>query len=405
MESHGQTADPIEALTTALRADDVARVAALLERHPSLRPRLNEPIPGDAFGTLPLLALARAGRREMIELLLRHGADIDARSQWWAGGFGVLDWCPPGLAPFLIERGATVTAHAAARLAMLDRLQALVAADPSLVHARGGDGQTPLHVAATVEVARWLLDHGAEIDTRDVDHESTPAQYMLGDRRDVARFLVERGCRTDILMAAAIGDIDRVRAHLDEDPASVRTRVSARHFPMRDPRAGGTIYLWTLGPHKSAHVIARDLGRGDIYALLMERSPDDLRLSEGCRAADDETVRAVLARRPELAADLSDDARAELVAAAQVNDIVAARRLLAAGWPADARGEHGDTALHHAAWYGNVELVRELLRRGAPPDAVENRYGGTPIDWARHGATQCATKDAGDHAGVIAALS
>ena len=47
------------------------------------------------------------------------------------------------------------------------------------MHARGGDGQTPLHFASTVEVAEFLLENGAEIDARDVDHESTPAQYML----------------------------------------------------------------------------------------------------------------------------------------------------------------------------------------------------------------------------------
>jgi len=41
-----------------------------------------------------------------------------------------------------------------------------------------------------------------------VDHESTPAQYMLRvqqkrrnprNRQEVARYLVSRGCRTDIL--------------------------------------------------------------------------------------------------------------------------------------------------------------------------------------------------------------
>jgi hypothetical protein len=105
------------------------------------------------------------------------------------------------------------------------------AADPDVVHARGGDGQTPLHFASTVEVAEFLLANGAEIDARDVDHESTPAQYMLRveqkrhyprDRQDVARYLVARGCRTDILMAAALGDADLVRRHLDADAGCIR---------------------------------------------------------------------------------------------------------------------------------------------------------------------------------------
>jgi ankyrin repeat protein len=77
----------------------------------------------------------------------------------------------------------------AAQLGRLDDLRALVAANPQSVHLRGGDGQTPLHVAPTVAIAEFLLSHGADIDARDVDHESTPAQY----HPDVALFLVERG--------------------------------------------------------------------------------------------------------------------------------------------------------------------------------------------------------------------
>ena len=49
-------------------------------------------------------------------------------------------------------------------------------------------------VPSTIEIAAFLLDHGAEIDARDIDHESTPAQYMVDDRQDVARYLVSRGC-------------------------------------------------------------------------------------------------------------------------------------------------------------------------------------------------------------------
>ena len=85
------------------------------------------------------------------------GADIRKRTEWWAGGFGVLDDCDPGMVEFLIERGAVLDAHSAARLGMMPKLRELVAADPGVVHARGGDGQTPLHFASTVEVAEFLL--------------------------------------------------------------------------------------------------------------------------------------------------------------------------------------------------------------------------------------------------------
>src|SRR5262249_3156691 len=151
-----------------------------------------------------------------IDALLRAGADINARSHLWAGGLSVLDECAEDMAAFLMERGAVLDAHAAARLGMFQQLQELVAANPGVVAARGAHGQPPLHFASTLEIAQSLLEHGAEIDARDLQHESTPAQHMLRvlqarhyrrDRQDIARYLVARGCRTDLLMAAALGDL------------------------------------------------------------------------------------------------------------------------------------------------------------------------------------------------------
>ena len=89
----------------------------------------------------------------MIDALLQAGADINARTRWWAGSFGVLDSANGDLANYLITRGATLDIHAAARLGMIDRVRELLALNPQLVHARGGDGQFPLHFAATPEIA------------------------------------------------------------------------------------------------------------------------------------------------------------------------------------------------------------------------------------------------------------
>ncbi|MEP7002839.1 MAG: ankyrin repeat domain-containing protein, partial [bacterium] len=239
--------DSFTALANAVRANDTALAGDLLQKHPELSGKLNDHMPGGDFGGKLMLKAAEERNREMIELLLRHGADINTRSDWWAGSFGVLDSCEAEFAPFLITHGATVDAHAAARLGMTADLMALVSTNPAVVHARGGDGQTPLHFASSVEIAQFLLEHGADRDALDVDHESTPAQWMVRDRQDVARFLVTRGCRTDILMAAALGAVELVRRHLDDNAASVRTRVSAEYFPMRNRHAGGSIYIWTLG--------------------------------------------------------------------------------------------------------------------------------------------------------------
>jgi hypothetical protein len=89
-------------------------------------------------------------------------------------------------------------------------------------------------------VHETLLEHGAELDARDVDHESTPAQWMLGERTEVARLLVRRGCWTDLLLAAAVGDVELVRRHLDAAGRGVvEERLRAAAPPCTDGRARG----------------------------------------------------------------------------------------------------------------------------------------------------------------------
>jgi len=397
---------PIDAFGAAVRDNDVARVAELLASHPELKSSINGPVPGGHFGATALIVATQHANREMIEALLASGADVNQRSHWWAGGFSPLDdgENAPWLADFLIERGAVIDPPTAAQLGRLGELKAMIAADPQAVHARGGDGQTALHRARTVEMAAYLLDHGADIDARDVDHESTPAQYLVRTRQDVVRFLVSRGCRTDVLMAAAVGDVDLVRQHLDADPSTIRTRVNHQYFPMRNPHAGGTIYIWTLGANKNAHVIAREFGHAAAYDLLMSRSPDGLKLTAACASGDEATAKALLASNPGLASALDDDDRRMLAHAARDNDNHAVRLMLEAGWPPDVRGQHNGTALHWACFHGNAAMARDLLRHGAPVNVKGDEYNATPLGWARHGSVNGWHSKTGDYDGTIEAL-
>jgi hypothetical protein len=43
-------------------------------------------------------------------------ADLNAKSRWWAGGFGLLHGANPDVAAYAIELHAVVDVHAAARL-------------------------------------------------------------------------------------------------------------------------------------------------------------------------------------------------------------------------------------------------------------------------------------------------
>src|SRR5579859_7629007 len=314
VEAVSRVLTPAELLSAAVCASDANKVARMLEEHPALKARINEPMAG--YGDMQaLFAAVQRSDRKTTDVLLAAGADINVRSRSWAGGIGVLDECAPEMAAFLIERGAIVDAHSAARLGMFEKLQELVEANPTAVRARGAHGQTPLHFASTIEIAQYLLEHGAEIDACDLQHESTPAQHMLRvgqarhyprDRQEIARYLVQRGCQTDILMAAALGDLELVRKHLDADPECVRVTVSDRFFPKRDPRAGGHIYIWTLGANKTPHTVAREFGHEAVLRLLLERSPINLKLAQACELGDEALFRQLLASQPNLVQTLSE---------------------------------------------------------------------------------------------------
>lgn len=404
---------PADALTHAVREMDAAKVRALLKCHPELKARINEPLEGYAFGAQALFAAVQRSDRATIDVLLEAGAEINRRTEWWAGGFGVMDECAPEMVEFLVERGAVIDAHAAARLGMIEKLQELVAAVPEVVRARGGDGQTPLHFASTVEVARFLLEHGAAIDAEDVDHESTAAQYMLRtehkrhyprDRQDVARYLVEHGCRTDILMASALGDLALVRRHLDHDPECIRMSVSPRWFPMKNPRAGGTIYIWTLGQNRTPHTVAREFGHEDVFAALMERTPDDLKLALACELGDEAVFRGYLAKNPETTREIAEPERDRLPNAAQSNNTNAVRLMLEAGWPVNAPGAMGATALHFAGFNGNAEMARTILRFHPELELKSREYAGTALSWALFGSGNGWHSDTGDFVATVKAL-
>ena len=396
--------DPRKALIAAVEANDVAKARDLLERHAILREKINEPAPEIPFGGRPIGAVASTENREMVDLFLDFGADINARSDWAPGSWGVLDGAKPEFADFLISRGARLDAHSAAHLGKLDVLRQIVTAEPSAVHARGGDGQTPLHFARSVEVADFLLSHGADIDALDIDHEGTPAQWMIRDRTELARHLVRRGARTDFLLAVALGDVDLVRRYLDADPKRVRTIVLPEHFPTHGGHAFQHIYMWSLGRNKTAHEIAKDFGHEAVWELLMERSPDDVKLVEACRIGDDNLIADIVRKNPSLTQQLPNEAKRRLVDAAQDERLDLVKRLLAAGWPTDARGQEDGTALHWAAFLGQTEIVRELLRYGAPVDVMEHTHNGTPIHWALYGSVHGWRTQTGDFVGVVDAL-
>jgi ankyrin repeat protein len=353
------------------------------QSHPDLVARINEPL--FAFKS-PAAHVAR-DNLDLLDLLLVYGADINARTSWEKGGFGVLEQVEPERAAPLIARGARIDIWTAANLGRMEEVASLIASDPGLVHAKGGDGKRPLHFARTVEIARYLIEHGAEIDALDDDHDSTPAQHLIGDRPEVAAFLVANGARSDLLLTSALGDVELVRRHLDADPASIAMRVDQDWFPMVDTATnGGHIYQWTLGFHVSAFDIARKRGHTQVLDLLLQRAGPLDQLLDALWHGDDKRADAVLSSDPRLIARAPAKALCQVGDAARNNNTAAANAMLRRGFPVTARSQHGATPLHWAAYHGNPEVLGAVLQRNPPIEAKDSQFQGTAMGWLIHGA-------------------
>ncbi len=206
-----------------------------------------------------------------VDVLLKHGARLNERSRWWAGGFGVLDGVDRPQFDALVARGATIGIHHAAEQGDLEMVRQLLTSDPTAVNRPAGDGQRPLHVAATVEVADLLLSAGADMEARDVDHVATPAQYQVA-RPEVCRWLLSRGAIADIFMACALNDRTLVEQIVRDDPAGLTSQVGhCRHTnPVGGP-AGGHIYLWVLHGATTPLDVASKFGHLELHAWLLAR--------------------------------------------------------------------------------------------------------------------------------------
>jgi ankyrin repeat protein len=189
-----------------------------------------------------------------------------------------------------------------------DGLRAILESDPQAAGAREDGGDSPLMIA---------LYHG---------------------RRDLAELILAHGRQPDGAEAAALGDIDRLRAALDAEPGLI-TRF--------------TNDGWTL-----LH-LAGFFGHVEAVRLLLERGAD----------ANVFSINAM--RNTPLHAGLSGPMR-----------IDGARLLVEAGADVNARQHGGFTPLHSAANRGSTEIIDLLLDRGADPNAAAED-GRRPIDFAR----------------------
>jgi TonB family protein len=182
----------------AARRGDLQKVKSLLTENPEL-------ISSKWYGSMPLHEAAANGHKDVVELLLAKGADVNAKDRnasatplfWgvWSGNKDVV--------VLLLANNANANAknengwtplHKAAQCGRKDMAELLLVKGAD-VNTKDNKGETPLHQAAahsSKEVAELLLAKGADVNARNINGETPLHVAMRGEykKMDVAKLLL-----------------------------------------------------------------------------------------------------------------------------------------------------------------------------------------------------------------------
>jgi ankyrin repeat protein len=339
---------------------------------------------------------ATVGRRERAEALLAADPEIE-RDPWarlvlgrgWEGDpnrpGGPRSWAP------LLYVTHSVFADAGLAGELLGR-----GADPNATFLNEYGEMSALYGAAGVlhdpELTRVLLEAGADPDDGESLYHSVEAEDP-----GCLRLLLEHGAATRGTNALAHAlDYDRIEPvrMLLEAGADPNEGALLAHAVRR---GRGPEFLELLAVHGAElDGPGGETWRGDVplrtaYAHAKLRSRDDsaevlARLGASTDVDPADTVVAAAARgeRPEarLPDALDPDQQEVLILGALGGNLRAVVDLLGPKFSGVVGGSPEGTLLHHAAWIGNAELVRELLELGADAHAASPAEFSTPLAWA-----------------------
>lgn len=312
----------------AVRKADRLRIDAALRANPSLISALDY----QEFGGTPLNIAASRGYIEVVLTLLASGADPNLTSDWAAGPWNALQIALSSghdeVATLLVKHGARLGPHELAGLGRIEDLATLLKQQPDAYKESGGDGCTPLHFAANAETVDVLLDAGANIEARDIDHYSTPLHYLARPRPAAARRLIERGAQHDLFSAIVCGAREAVEEHIAKDSSWQHQRITNDAYPAP---SDGSI----PGACNILH-----------YSVGYQATP----LHAAVKSCDLEMI-----------------------------DLLAEH-----GIDINLRGDYDEcTAMHMAAWHDNVAAAERLLKYGAEIDMNSgDLHSNTPLGWA-----------------------
>jgi ankyrin repeat protein len=281
----------------------------------------------------------------------------------------------------------------------IDEVRRLVAAAPPMVNVVGphpfwGGRPQPLHVA--IETKRrdmfdFLLDAGADVNgaNEQYDHWSPLMLASSEDRHDMRDELLRRGARVGLMEALLFADDTLVEELL---------RPGAAALPTYSPNGGSILNFartpaaidrlmelgvptdvkdrWGSTPIESmsrlgprGHLLVRHL-----IARGVPAAPE-----AHARLGDLATLTTMIEQDPGIAR--SD---AVMMGAVDFGHHGLLEWLLAHGANVNARStaRSRHTALHSAAWNGDLPMVRLLVSAGADLAARDEEHNGTPLHWA-----------------------
>ena len=280
----------------------------------------------------------------------------------------------------------------------MDEVRQIVTTAPALVNAVGshpywGGRPQALHVAIETTrrpMVQLLLEHGADVNGSNGEYDHWSPLMLAINRKcdDVRDDLIARGARIGLLEALMLADDARVAAALDSAglPASAPNRGSILAFA-RTPFAidrlialGAPIDVKDRWGSRPIDALSRLGPSGAGLVRHLETYGVTASPAEYARLGDRATLDRLAAADPSVIHD-----EAVMMAAVDFKHHDLVEWLLARGASPNARSsaESRHTALHSAAWNGDLRMAKILVTAGADATARDTQYNATPAGWAR----------------------
>ena len=354
-------------LFQAITALDANRIGELLTRQTQLA--TGATLSGDT-ALHHVASLPTENVKDVLDLLLRHGARLDARN---GGGQSPIDVGMDGgkteLVRYFLEKHPVDHITIPAFEGDLDRVDSLLKANASQANALNPAGQRPLSLAAKgghLAIVKALLNAGAQIEAseRKARHGMVLAEAVSGNHYEVAELLLERGANPNH---------GPLRFHLNKDD---------KMFTLLH-RYGAYISFWDRCGGGDIEIVSSMLNVNPAMArceapILLGRSRGDNPLTTGGKNLD---IIRLLLRYGAPPQPTSNWCNSYMW-----NDCDKARLLLDHGASPNMGTMTGVRPLHFLAREARGNHSRSvaelLLKRGAEADPIEELSGATPLGWA-----------------------